>query len=87
MTDTEHELRDRLAYTPPFSEERGRLEHRLREVHYEREQCWRRLTKVSKKEEAAKAAFAVSDKFAVLRVKPLSPTATPTPINVRDFAS
>ena len=57
MTDREHELRDRLAYTPPFSEERGRLEHRLREVHYEREQCWRRLTKVSKKEEAAKSGF------------------------------
>jgi hypothetical protein len=32
-----------LAYTPPYSEERGRLEHRLREVHYEREQqCWHR---------------------------------------------
>src|SRR5215471_7252767 len=87
LRDREHELRDRLAYTPPYGEERGRLEHRLREVHYEREQCWRRLTKVSKKEEAAKAAFAVSDKFAVPRVKPLSPTATPTPINVRDFAS
>src|SRR5215472_18798912 len=43
LRDTEHELRDRLAYTPPYSEERGRLEHRLREVHYEREQqCWRR---------------------------------------------
>ena len=45
LRDREHELRDRLAYTPPYSEERGRLEHRLREVHYEREQCWRRLTK------------------------------------------
>jgi hypothetical protein len=42
LRDREHELRDRLAYTPPYSEERGRLEHRLREVHYEREQCWRR---------------------------------------------
>jgi hypothetical protein len=29
-------------YAPPYSEERERLEHRLREVHYEREQCWRR---------------------------------------------
>jgi hypothetical protein len=42
LRDREHELRDRLAYTAPYSEERGRLEHRLREVHYEREQCWRR---------------------------------------------
>ena len=40
LRDREHELRDRLAYAPPYSEERGRLEHRLREVHYEREQCW-----------------------------------------------
>ena len=42
LRDREHELRDRLAYTPPHSEERKRLEHRLREVHYKREQCWRR---------------------------------------------
>ena len=42
LRDREHELRDRLAYTPPYSEERARLEHRLHEVHYEREQCWRR---------------------------------------------
>jgi hypothetical protein len=42
LRDREHELRDRLAYTPPYSEERERLEHRLREVHYEREQCWHR---------------------------------------------
>jgi hypothetical protein len=42
LRDREHELRDRLAYTPPYSEERERLEHRLSEVHYEREQCWRR---------------------------------------------
>lgn len=42
LRDREHELRDRLAYAPPYSEERGRLEHRLREVHYEREQCWHR---------------------------------------------
>ena len=39
LREREHELRDRLAYAPPYSEERGRLEHRLREVHYEREQC------------------------------------------------
>jgi len=42
LREREHELRDRLAYTPPYSEERARLEHRLREVHYERERCWRR---------------------------------------------
>jgi hypothetical protein len=42
LRDREHELRARLAYAPPYSEERGRLEHRLREVHYEREQCWHR---------------------------------------------
>jgi hypothetical protein len=35
----EHELRERLAYTPPYSEERERLEHRLREVYHERERC------------------------------------------------
>jgi len=41
LRDREHELRDRLADAPPYSEERQRLEHRLREVHYEREeQCW-----------------------------------------------
>ena len=42
LREREHELRDRLAYAPPYSEERERLEHRLREVHYEREQCWHR---------------------------------------------
>jgi hypothetical protein len=42
LRDREHELRDRLAYAPPYSEERERLEHRLSEVHYEREQCRRR---------------------------------------------
>jgi hypothetical protein len=42
LREREHELRDRLAYAPPYSEERARLEHRLREAHYEREQCWRR---------------------------------------------
>jgi hypothetical protein len=35
----EHEIRERLAYAPPYSEERERLEHRLREVYYERERC------------------------------------------------
>lgn len=34
----EHELRDRLAYTP-YGEERERQEHRLGEIHVEREQC------------------------------------------------
>jgi hypothetical protein len=42
LREREHELRDRLAYAPPYSEERERLEHRLREVHYEREQCGHR---------------------------------------------
>jgi hypothetical protein len=37
----EHELRDRLAYTP-YGEERERLQYRLGQVHNEREQCWRR---------------------------------------------
>jgi len=36
----EHDLRDGLQYTPP-SYERERLEDRLRDVHQEREQCWR----------------------------------------------
>jgi len=35
----EHEIRKRLAYAPPYSEERERLEHRLREVDSERERC------------------------------------------------
>lgn len=39
LRDREHDLRDRLAYAPPYGEERERLEHRLREVHYDREQC------------------------------------------------
>ena len=39
LRDREHELRDRLAYAPPYGEERERLEHRLREVDYERERC------------------------------------------------
>ena len=38
----EHEIRERLAYAPPYGEERERLEHRLREVHYERERCGER---------------------------------------------
>jgi hypothetical protein len=37
----EHELRDRLAYTP-YGEERERLQYRLGQVHTEREHCWRR---------------------------------------------
>lgn len=37
----EHEIRDRLAYTP-YGEERERLQFRLGQVHAEREQCWRR---------------------------------------------
>jgi hypothetical protein len=39
LRDREHELRDRLAYAPRYGEERERLEHRLREVHYDRERC------------------------------------------------
>ena len=42
LRDREHDLRARLAYAPPYGEERDRLEYRLREVHYEREQCWHR---------------------------------------------
>jgi hypothetical protein len=36
----EHELHDRLAYTP-YGEEREGLQYRLGQVHAEREQCWR----------------------------------------------
>jgi CVNH domain len=36
----EHELRERLAYTP-YGEERERLQYRLGQVHAEREQCRR----------------------------------------------
>lgn len=39
LRETEHDLRGRLAYAPPYSEERERLEHRLREVRDERERC------------------------------------------------
>jgi hypothetical protein len=39
LRDREREIRERLAYAPPYGEERERLEHRLREVHYERERC------------------------------------------------
>ena len=39
LRDREHDLRARLAYAPPYGEERDRLEYRLREVHYERERC------------------------------------------------
>jgi hypothetical protein len=35
----EHGLRERLAYTSPYSEARERLEHHLREVYREREWC------------------------------------------------
>jgi hypothetical protein len=38
----ERELHERLTYAPPYSEKRERLEHRLREVHYERERCGER---------------------------------------------
>jgi hypothetical protein len=39
LRDREHDIRARLDYAPPYGEERERLEHRLREVHYERERC------------------------------------------------
>ena len=39
LRDREHDIRERLAYAPPYGEERERLEYRLREVHYERERC------------------------------------------------
>jgi len=42
LRDREHEIRERLAYVPPYSKEREHLEHRLREVRYQREQCWHR---------------------------------------------
>jgi CVNH domain-containing protein len=37
----EHELRDRLAYTP-YGEERERLQYRLGQLHTERQECRRR---------------------------------------------
>jgi hypothetical protein len=40
LRSTEHELRDRLAYTP-YGEERERLQYRLGQIHAEHEQCWR----------------------------------------------
>jgi CVNH domain-containing protein len=40
LRDAEHDLRDRLAYTP-YGEERERLQYRLGQIHAEREQCWR----------------------------------------------
>jgi hypothetical protein len=40
LRQEEHEIRDRLAYTP-YGEERERLQYRLGQVHAEREQCWR----------------------------------------------
>jgi hypothetical protein len=42
LRNREHELRERLAYEPPYSKERGHLEDRLRHVRYERERCWNR---------------------------------------------
>ena len=39
LRDREHDIRARLAYAPPYSEKRERLESRLREVHYDRERC------------------------------------------------
>ena len=41
LENAEHEIRDRLAYTP-YGEERERLQYRLGEIHQERERCWRR---------------------------------------------
>jgi hypothetical protein len=35
----EHEIRERLAYAPPYGDQRRRLEYRFREAHYERERC------------------------------------------------
>jgi hypothetical protein len=40
LADREHEMRDRMATA--YGEDRERLEHRIREVHEEREHCWRR---------------------------------------------
>ena len=37
-----HEMRERLRDTPPYNEERERLEHRRREVYHEREWCGER---------------------------------------------
>jgi hypothetical protein len=37
----EHEIRDRLAYTP-YGSERERLQYSLGRIQAEREQCWRR---------------------------------------------
>ena len=41
LAGAEHEIRDRLAYTP-YGEERERLEYRLGEIQRERERCWHR---------------------------------------------
>ena len=40
LRDREDEMRDRMQTA--YGEERERLEHRIREVHEEREHCWRR---------------------------------------------
>jgi CVNH domain len=41
LEGAEHEIRDRLAYTP-YGEERERLQYRLGEIHQESERCWHR---------------------------------------------
>ena len=41
LESAEHEMRNRIAYTP-YGEERERLEYRLGEIHQERERCWHR---------------------------------------------
>ena len=40
LADREHEMRGRMETA--YGEDRERLEHRIREVHEEREHCWRR---------------------------------------------
>jgi hypothetical protein len=39
LRDREHDIRDRLAHAPPYTEERGRLEGQLHEVRDQRERC------------------------------------------------
>ena len=39
LREREYEIRQRLTYTPPYGEERERLDHQFREVHYERGLC------------------------------------------------
>jgi len=40
LRSAEHEIRDRLAYTP-YGEEREQLQYRLSQIHQEREPCRR----------------------------------------------